>query len=337
MILVGIRKLFSHCWLNKSYPMIKKSIHILLLINILATPIFSQADYKAMAKMPLRTLWEKGEGYTYELTKGKITYYQGEEETKTQNRQLVKLTVLEVAPKGFLMEANYESGAYFLPEELKKVKGIDSLVQKYKHFKVQYAINEAGEFLKLGNLNETREMLLDFYKAVYQKLEKTELTERVMQNMFTQMTSETYITEGVFAELRLLHQFYGTEFAPESHNEYDTELANMLEQNGKSIPARASLNTSLCEGDYMEIEHNLTPDATIMKQLTFDYLKKMSDGSIQIENTEGVDMKVLDYGQFIYHLRSGWLTEFFKKRTVTLGEEKTVDFVKMVLIEKGAF
>jgi hypothetical protein len=330
MILVGVKQ-------NIFAPMIKNSIHIILLINILAIPLFAQADYKAMAKMPLCTFWKKGEGYTYELTKGKITYFKDVEETKTKNRQLVKLTVLEVASKGFLMEADYESGAYFLPEELKKISGIDSLVQKYKHFKVQYAINDAGEFLRLGNLNQTREMLLDFYKAVYQKLEKTELTERVMQNMFTQMTSEAYITEGVFAELRLLHQFYGTEFAPESHNEYDTELANMLEQNGKSIPARASLNTSLCEGNYMEIEHNLTPNATIMKQLTFDYLKKMSNDGIQAENTEGVDMKVLDYGQFIYHLRSGWLTEFFKKRTVTLGEEKTVDFVKMVLIEKGAF
>jgi hypothetical protein len=330
MVFVGVKQ-------NKFAPMIKKSIHILLLINILASPIFAQADYKAMAKMSLCTLWKKGEGHTYELTKGKVTYFKDEEETKIQNRQLVKLTVLEAASKGFLMEADYESGAYFLPEELKKISGIDSLVQKYKHFKVQYALNEAGEFLKLGNLDQTRDMLLDFYKAVYQKLEKTELTERVMQNMFTQMISETYITEGIFAELRLLHQFYGTEFAPESHNEYDTELANMLESTGKSIPARASLNTSICEGDYMEIEHNLTPNATIMKQLTFDYLKKMSDNSIQGENAEEMDMKVLDYGQFIYHLRSGWLTEFFKKRTVTLGEEKTLDYVKMVLIEKGAF
>jgi hypothetical protein len=317
--------------------MIKKSIYIFLLINILVTSLFSQANYEAMAKMPLRTFWKKGEGYTYELTKGKITYYQDEEETKTQNRQLVKLTVLEVASKGFLMEADYGSGAYFLPEELKKINGIDDLVEKYKHFKVQYAINEAGEFLKLGNLDQTREMLLDFYKAVYQKLEKTELTERVMQNLFTQMTSETYITEGVFAELRLLHQFYGNEFAAESHNEYDTELANMLEPLGKPIPARASLNTSLCEGGYMEIEHNLTPNTKIMKQLTFDYLKKMSNNTIHSENTEGVDMTVTDYGQFIYHLRSGWLTEFFKKRTVTLGEEKTLDYVKMVLIEKGTF
>ena len=324
--------------------MIKISIHILLLINLLATPLIAQADYKTMAKMPLRTAWKKGSTQTYELTKGKIMYYQGEEETKTQNRQLVKLTVLEATPKGFLMEADYGSAAYFLPDELKKIKSIEALVAQYKHFKVQYAISTTGEYLKIGNLTETRQMLSDFYEAIYQKMEKTAMTERAMSNMFTQMSSEAYITEGVFAELRLLHQFYGNEYAPESHEEYETELANMLEPKGKPIPAHARLDTYLRDGEYVEIEHILTPDAVIMKQLTFDYLKKMSAGDIQSKSSEsaspiasGADMMVLDNGKFIYHLRSGWLMELYKERTVTLGEEKTVDYVKMVILEKGNF
>ena len=74
-----------------------------------------------------------------------------------------------------------------------------------------------------------------------------------------------------------------------------------------------------------------------MKKLTFDYLNKMSGGTWQAENTEGLAMTVNDDGLFAYHLRSGWLVEMLKKRTTIMDTEKTVEYVSMKLLEKGSF
>jgi hypothetical protein len=74
-----------------------------------------------------------------------------------------------------------------------------------------------------------------------------------------------------------------------------------------------------------------------MKKLTFDYFSKMSGGTWQAQNTDALDMVVNDNGQYIYHVRSGWLVEMLKKRTTTLDNEKTVEYVSLKMLEKGSF
>ncbi len=308
----------------------------MLIFSVLCTAVFAQADINSLPQLPLVTAWKKGEAFQYELIKGKINYLDGKVDKKSESHEVVTLSVLEVHPKDFLIQAEYNSAAFLLPEDLKKMRGIDKIVEKYNHFKVKYSISNTGEFLKLNNLSEIKQMLTDFFSLVGQANQGT-FSKTVLTNMKQQMTSEAYITEGVFQELRLIHQFYGNDYAPNTDQRYDTELANMLNPNGKPIPAQATLKVNFKENKYCQIEHTLTPDAKIMKQLTFDYFNKMSGGTLKMENTEGVSIVVKDTGKYYFHLRSGWLMEMLKQRTTTYEDEKTLEYISMKLLDKGSF
>jgi hypothetical protein len=311
----------------------------ILIFSILASALSAQAPYKAMAKIPLSTVWKKGESYQYELIKGKINYIEGKEDSRNEMRQTVTLSVEEASTKGYIIQATYNSAAYFLPEELKEMKGMKSLVEKYSQTKVRYGISATGQFLGILNGREIQKMLLALFETLEndKDLAFNDVTKEVFANMQCQMTSEVYITEGLFQELRLLHQFYGNEYVSDGFQEYDTELANMLEPQGKPIPAKASLKVSWQDDKFCLVEHTLSPDETIMKKLTFDYFNKMSNGEVQTQNTEGVTMKVLDEGKYAFHQRSGWLVELYKTRTIDLEQERTVEFVKMMMLEKSSF
>lgn len=297
----------------------------------------AQADFKSMSDVSLKSFWKKGESYQYELKKGKISFLDNIEEGHRQTRQLVTLSVIESSEQGFVMEADYQSTANFLPDNLRQIPAINQLVNQYSQHKVRYAVNPHGVFLGILNGREIQQMLVDMFNAVEssKKLNPEEAT--VLTNMRCQMTNEVYITEGLFQELRLLHQYYGQVYANNVKQEYETHLANMLEPAGKPIPAHATLKVQIKEDGYCLIEHHLTPDATTMKKLTFDYLNKLSGGVWQAENTESLGMIVKDEGVFSYHLRSGWLVEMLKKRTTTLNDEKTIDYISMKLLEKGSF
>lgn len=313
------------------------SIIRMLIFSILCSNLSAQADFNTMTKISLTTAWKKGESYQYELKKGKISYLDAQEESRTDNQQVVTLSVIEANSQGYIIQADYNSAAYFLPEDVKSLAHINQLVAKYSHIKVQYTINSFGEFQGILNGRDIQKMLVELFDAVTATKKLSDTEANILNNMKCQMASEVYITEGLFQELRLLHQFYGNEYSHDIKQEYDTQLANMLVSGGEPISARATLKVSLKDDTYCYIEHNLAPDEKTMKKLTFDYFSKMSSGAWKAENTESLDMKVNDKGQFIYHLRSGWLVEMLKKRVITLNNEKTVEYISMKLLEKGSF
>jgi hypothetical protein len=310
---------------------------IFILLNIISLSLSAQADFHYAPTIPLQTVWKKGETYTYELEKGYIQYWDNQEINQSKTRQNVALTVVEINDKGFVIEATYNSVAYFLPENLKAIKGYEKLIEKYKETKVRYAISPTGQFLGILNGRDIQQMILDILDMAETTFEKNESITTVLNNMRCQMTSEAYITENYCQELRLLHQFYGKEYKAKNYQEYDTEVANILEPNGKPIPAKATFKADWLDEKYCVIEHTLLPNETIMKRLTFDYFKKMSSGDITIENTEGVPLKVNDEGKYLYHQKSGWLIELYKTRTIELESEKKIEYIKMYLQEKGTF
>jgi hypothetical protein len=318
-------------------PMHTRSYSILVLLSITSLSLFAQADFHHAATIPLQIVWKKGETYAYELEKGAIQYWDNQEQNHAQTRQNVSLTVLDVSDKGFVMQATYNSAAYFIPDNLKAIKGFPELIEKYKDIKVQYAIAPTGQYLGILNGRVVQQMLVDIFDAAACDYEKNEMALTVLANMRCQMTTEAYITENYCQELRLLHQFYGKEYKANNYQEYDTEVANLLEPNGKPIPAKASFKADWFEDKYCAIEHTLLPDEPTMKKLTFEYFKKMSGGAMQVENTEGVALKVNDEGKYLYHQKSGWLIELYKKRTIEFESEKKVEYVKMYMLEKGTF
>ncbi|NJN34327.1 MAG: hypothetical protein HC817_08820 [Saprospiraceae bacterium] len=236
------------------------------------------------------------------------------------------------------MLAQYSSPALFLTDDVKKIPNSAALIEKYRNFNIEYAISNTGEFLKLGNVQQIREMLAEFFDAVYATNTQTELSDAVLLNLEQMMTSETYLTEGIFQELRLFHQFHGNEYTLDSRQEYDTQLANMLDPAGAPIPAKASLSVGLPTTQICVIEHAMQPDSAIMHQMTLDFVKKMSEGAITVENSGKVQFDVRDKGRFIYHVRSGWLIELDKHRLTSIEGQKRDDFIKMRLLDNdGSF
>jgi hypothetical protein len=308
-----------------------------ILLVFASLSLFAQADYHNAPTIPLQTLWKKGESYAYELEKGSIQFWDGAELKQNKSRQNVTLTVLDVSEKGLVMEAKYNSSAYFLPEKFKQIKGYEAFIEKYKETKVRYVIAPTGQFLGILNGSEIQEMLIDIFDKVESDLDKTDATATAFANMRCQMTTETYITENYCHELRLLHQFYGKEYKANNYQEYDTQLANLLDPSGAPIPAKATFKADWMEEKYCKIEHTLLPDEPVLKKLTFDYFNKMSGGNLKVENTEGVALKVNDEGKYLYHQKTGWLIELYKTRTIELESEKKIEYIKMFMLEKGTF
>lgn len=310
----------------------------LLIFSTLSSVTFAQADKSAMAKIPLLTAWQKGDVQTYELIKGALFHSSPQDSLQQQTRQLVTISVKEVGTRGFVMTAQYHSPALLLTDDVKKLANGAALVEKYRHFGVEYAISSTGEFLKLGNVGAIRQMLADFFDAIYSNNAQTELSDAVLLNLEKMMTSEAYLTEGLFQELRLFHQFHGNEYAPDSRQEYSTELANMLDPAGAPIPAKATLQVGLPAANLCLIEHTLQPDSATMHQLTLDFVKRMTDGAVTLENDGSVAFDVRDKGRFVYHIKSGWLVELEKHRITAMDGQKRDDFIKMRLLNQdGGF
>jgi hypothetical protein len=307
-----------------------------LVFIFLSNILCAQADFKGMAKLPLMTQWKVGESLQYELVKSKFHYTDTLMDSKNEVRQSVTLTVAAKNTEGYLIEAVYGSPGYFLPDEIRKLRNADSLVEKYREFSVKYSIKSSGEFVKIENVAEIRQMLSDLFDSFAQTADTSATTKEVLKNLKAHITAEAFITEGLFQELKLYHQFHGMEYAIDQSQSYETFVANLLEPHGAPIPAHAQLNVELREGSYCLIEHSLAPDALILKKLVGEYIQKMSGDAFSAQSTEGINFDVKDSGKYAYHWRSGWLVEMLKRRAIITDTDRQEEFVEMRLL-KGNF
>jgi hypothetical protein len=97
------------------------TLSFLLIFNVLSQRVFAQADKSAMAKIPLRTVWQKGDAQTYELVKGALFHSTPTDSLQQETRQLVTISVKEVGTRGFVMSAQYHSPALLLTDDVKKL------------------------------------------------------------------------------------------------------------------------------------------------------------------------------------------------------------------------
>ena len=158
----------------------------------------------------------------------------------------------------------------------------------------------------------------------------------------TKKRPDNYITNSVFQELVLIHQFYDNAFTVDSLERYETQLPNLFDPQGMSIRARATL-LAKCDGDFAFIRHTVEPDVQVIKQQATHYMNRMSASSpsklsVSAPSTATIlepnaQEYIFDENFCSFNLKTSWVSAFQRKRTILDGNIKTIEFIFMKEIQ----
>ncbi len=295
-----------------------KSLYFLLVFAS-SVPVFAQK-----ASFFLTPKGQKGESRRFELTKGKQIFRGDKESIENESRQIVTMTVVETTLKGSIMSARYEN-TFGSPEPIY----------------VRYAIGQNGDFQGIINIREVQQSFYRIFDNLTAVAAANPSVSKSVGEMRQFMTSESYLTNIVFQEIVLIHQFYSNAFTVDSLENYETELPNLFNPKGTPIRAHATLLAKQ-EGVYAYIRHTVEPDLTVIKQQANHYINAINGSSsskLSVNTTailpihEAVSNDALFDEDFCsFDLKTGWITAFQRKRTILEGDVKTVEF--MFLKEK---
>ena len=260
--------------------------------------------------------WSKGDARRFELTKGKHIVKNKTETTENESRQTVTVSVVEASAKGFLMSARYEN-------TLNSPDAID----------VRYVLSVQGEFQGIVNMPTVKESFNNLFDNLTAKASTTPSVLQTIDELRQFMTSDSYITNQVFQELALVHQFYNNLFTVDSLERYETQLPNTLNPNGDLIRAKATLLAKK-EGDIGYIRHTVEPDMGFLNQQAKHLINRMTAApssklSVNTPPVSLTDAALYDEDFCSFNVDTGWLAAFQRKRTILEGDVKTVEFVLM--------
>ncbi len=286
----------------------------LLLAFALSNPVFAQK-----ASFSLVPKWEKGESHRFELTKGKQIFRGNKQSIENESHQIVAMKVVEKTPKGFIISALYEN-AFGSPEPID----------------VRYALGQNGDFQGIINIREVQQSFYHIFDNLTVVAAANPSVSKSVGEMRQFMTSDSYLTNSVFQELVLIHQFYNNTFTVDSLENYETELPNLFNPTGTSIHAHATL-LAKCEGHFAYIRHTVEPDLSAIKQQAKLYLNVMTGSSssklsVNTQTVSSLNESVFDDYLFdedfcSFNLTTGWISAFQRKRTILESDVKTVEFV----------
>ncbi len=289
------------------------------LVFALSIPVFAQK-----ASFSLAPKGQKGESRRFELTKGKQIFNGNKQSIENESRQMVTMTVVETSPKGAIMSARYEN-----------TFGSSETID------VRYAIGQNGDFQGIINMRKVQQSFYRIFDNLTAVAAANPSVSKSVGEMRQFMTSDNYLTNSVFQELVLIHQFYNNAFTVDSLENYETELPNLFNPKGAPIRAHATLLAKQ-QGVFAYIRHTVEPDLNVIKQQAHQYMNIKNGSSpskLSVNTTailpihEAVSNDALFDEDFCsFNLKTGWISAFQRKRTILEGDVKTVEF--MFLKEK---
>ena len=290
-----------------------------LFVFALSIPVFAQK-----ASFFLAPKGQKGESRRFELSKGKQIFNSNKQSIENESRQMVTMTVVETTPKGAIMSARYEN-----------TFGSSETID------VHYAIGQNGDFQGIINMREVQQSFYRIFDNLTAVAAANPSVSKSVGEMRQFMTSENYLTNSVFQELVLIHQFYNNVFTVDSLENYETELPNLFNPQGAPIRAHATLLAKQ-EGVFAYLRHTVEPDLNVIKQQANHYTNVMnglSSSKLSVNTSaispiyEAISNDALFDEDFCsFNLKTGWIVVFQRKRTILEGNVKTVEF--MFLKEK---
>lgn len=286
----------------------------ILLVFAISIPIFAQK-----ASFSLVPKWEKGEAHRFELSKGKQIFRGAQQSIENESHQIVTLKVIEKTPKGFTISARYEN-------TFGSSEAID----------VRYAIGQNGDFQGILNMREVQQSFYHIFDNLTAVAASNPSVSKSVGEMRQFMTSESYLTNSVFQELVLIHQFYNNTFTVDSLEKYETKLPNLFNPKGAPINAHATLLAKR-DGALAYIRHTVEPDLAAIKQEATHYMNVISGSSpsklsaptqaVSLLNEAVFDDYLFDEDFCSFNLTTGWIAAFQRKRTIIESDVKTVEFV----------
>ena len=290
-----------------------------LFVFALSIPVFAQK-----ASFFLAPKGQKGESRRFELSKGKQIFNSDKQSIENESRQMVTMTVVETTPKGAIMSARYEN-----------TFGSSETID------VHYAIGQNGDFQGIINMREVQQSFYRIFDNLTSVAAANPSVSKSVGEMRQFMTSDNYLTNSIFQELVLIHQFYNNVFTVDSLENYETELPNLFNPEGTPIRANATLLAKQ-EGVFAYLRHTVEPDLNVIKQQANHYMNVMnglSSSKLSVNTSavspiyEAVSNDALFDEDFCsFNLKTGWIVTFQRKRTILEGDVKTVEF--MFLKEK---
>ncbi len=284
------------------------------LVFTLSIPIFAQK-----ASFTLIPKWENGESHRFELTKGKQVFRGTRQSIENENRQIVTMKVIEKTPKGFMISARYEN-TFGSPEPLD----------------VRYAIGQNGDFQGIINMREVQQSFYHIFDNLTAVAASNPSVSKSVGEMRQFMTSDSYLTNSVFQEIVLIHQFYNNTFTVDSLEKYETALPNLFDPTGNPIHAHATLLAKR-EGVLAYIRHTVEPDLAAIKQEATHYMNVGNGTSPSKLSVNTQDVSLLNKAVFedyvfdedfcSFNIATGWIKAFQRKRTIIESDMKTVEFV----------
>ncbi len=299
-----------------------KTINFLFFLSF-SIPLFAQN-----ATFFLSPKWQIGEKRQFELTKGKRISKNGIETTENESRQTVTMRVVAASTKGYIVSARY-----------------DNAFKDKSPIEVRYAIGQNGDFQTIVNLSEVRQSFDNVFESLTANTQTApsptnrdaSTVKHTMNEMRQFMTSDSYITNVVFQELGLIHQFYNNGFTVDSLERYSTQLPNVLNPSGALIEAQATL-LARREGDIGYIRHTVEPDLTVINQEAQRFVNRVrsnNSSKLAVQTPPSVattEVALSDENFCSFDLKTGWLAAFQRKRTILEGDVKTVEFVYLKMI-----
>lgn len=290
-----------------------KSLFIFLVFAV-SMPVFAQKS-----SFSLVPKGQKGESRRFELTKGKQVFRGDKQSIENESRQILTMTVLETTPKGSIISARYEN-TFGSPEPID----------------VRYGIGQNGDFQGITNMREVQQSFYHIFDNLTAVAAANPSVSKSVGEMRQFMTSDSYLTNSVFQELVLIHQFYNNTYTVDSLEKYETALLNLFNPTGAPIRAHATLLAKR-EGVFAYIRHTVEPDLAVIKQQAKHYMNVMTGSSpsklsVNTQAVSPINEAVLNDYLFdedfcSFNMITGWISAFQRKRTIIESDVKTVELV----------
>jgi hypothetical protein len=178
--------------------------------------------------IPFIAYWELGDTYTYEVTKIKQKWEQGELTSNDSTTYVATFEVVDSTEKTYKIKWSFKTA-------LSKIEVPPALMEKFAKFQkteIIYLTNEVGQYLGIENWEELGKMNTEMMTYLLMllpsdKSDKNE-TQNLLESLAPLYNSKASVEQLVYKELQYLHYPFGAAFVPNQVIEYDEELPSVI-------------------------------------------------------------------------------------------------------------
>ncbi len=185
----------------------------------------------AQETVSLVSYWNKGDLFTYKVTKIKQKYSEGVLQSNDSNSYIATFDVLDSSAEGYKIKWSYVnqiSGMGGLPKEL------SNALNQNMSFNAIYTTTNVGEFKEVENWKEisdqitsSTQQMLDVLLEKDPSVDKAAF-EKIMAPLLNAYTTKAGVEQLVLNELQYLHYGFGLEYAVNEEIKYEEAFPNML-------------------------------------------------------------------------------------------------------------